>query len=227
MEMLKKDKEGEKKKDWRSKAIEKVESYEGELKKDNLDKMYVCGDCARLIYAAISQGQKPAGEGTGIESLIAAITEAESAKRKGQVFIFFVDANIVGHFFTILQNGKEATIMQGYLDKISIAQNFAEEGEGRKIRKTDELKNDLSLLVKLRDKQVEMKVMFDGTSNNIIALGEVHTRLFGPGTDEQERKWISKNIFRNEKNNLTWQASFAEGVGEALDLKKEAGCVIF
>jgi hypothetical protein len=215
----------EKDKDWRNKAIEKVESYEGDLKKDDLNKMNVCGDSARLIYAAVAQ--KLAGEGTGVESLIAAITNAEGNRRKGQVFIFFVNANIVGHFFTILQNGKEATIMQGYLDKISIAENIAQKGEGRKIRDTGKLKEDLRLLIKLRDEQLQVGNPNDGTSENIIALGKVHTRLFGPGTDEKERKWISQKIFFYKLEKLKWEASFAEGSGEELGTEKRGECTIF
>lgn len=198
--------------DFRDNAIEKIHTY-AEKEEESLNNTQ-CGPSARLIYKALSEGKKAAGDGTGIDSLTAAMTDAEG--RKDQVFIFYVDADIVGHLFTILQKEKVATIMQGYLDVISIAQNIAEDGGGRQLRATSELKAGLSLLVELRD---QIKDNFDNNPDepNLVKLGAVHTSLFGPGTSADDRKWIKKNILRKRGENLTWTASFAEGTGEVLN----------
>ncbi len=199
--------------DFRDNAIEKIHPY-AEKKDENLNDD-TCGPSARLIYAAISEGKKSAGSGSGVDSLTTAMSDAEG--RKEQVFIFYVDADIVGHFFTILQNGKTATIMQGYLDAFTLAENIAEGGGGWQLRNTGALKADLSLLVELRDK---VKDDFDISNPNekyLLQLGPVHTRLFGPGADDAERLWIKRNIIRKKTDDLKWEASFAEGIGAALN----------
>ena len=179
-----------------------------------------CGPAARIIYKVLQTGGDSAGTGVGIASLVSAMSDADT--RRGQVFIYYVDADIVGHFFTILQNATEAVIIQGYLDKITIAQNIKDEGGAHHIWKSSDLRNDLQSLVRLRN-QIKDNFDNDPDEEGLAALGVVHTRLFGPGTDREERAWIKRNILRKRTDDLTWKASFAEGNGPKLNTAPASG----
>lgn len=204
---------------FKDRAISKLKEAELRDKEEsNLD-THTCGDAARIVYKVLQNGGDSAGSGTGVASLLNAISDAD--RREGQVFIYFVDADIVGHFFTILQSRNQAVIIQGYLDKITIAQNIEDGGGAHKIWDTSQLKNDLKELVRLRDQIKNILDYSDPNEEGLVALGKVHTKLFGPGTDAKERLWIKRNILRKRADDMTWKASFADGEGPKLSTKGE------
>ncbi|MCB9235681.1 MAG: DUF4157 domain-containing protein [Bacteroidia bacterium] len=198
---------------FKNRAIEKLLKAGDDPEEQPLNE-HTCGPAARFIYNSLRSGDGNAGSGVGIESLINAMADGDS--RRDQVFIYYVDADIVGHFFTILQSGTDAYIIQGYLDAITVGQNIGRGGGAHNLWRTGDLRNDLRELVRLRD-QIKDNFDNDPDEPGLVALGNVHTRLFGPGTNAEERRWIKKNILRKRGANLTWKASFAEGNGAQLN----------
>lgn len=187
-----------------------------------------CSSSSEFIYKALSNGNS-AGNGKGEETLLAAISDAEG--RPNDVFIFKVDIDILGHYFTILQQGNQAAIIQGYVDTLSIAENISSTGGARERRNTGVLKQQLNRICKLRTKICNERLW---GGSEVDELYMIHEQLFGIELDLKKKRMIQSNMMDPERESLNWCASFVTGEGAMLDggseqdgkKKKKGGCFL-
>ncbi|WP_264537884.1 hypothetical protein [Flavobacterium sp. N1736] len=181
-------------------AINNVKSSIEKLNEDQ------CGDAARSIYKAIGEtgpDEETEFEGKGVDNLAGNMNKAKSHNGVEIAVIFYVDTEIMGHFFTILQKGNFATIMQGYVNKMTIEQNM--EGH-RHIWTVDALISSLKELMTIRDRWAKA----EQPDEEIILIKKIWKKLFSIDLTDKDMHMLRINIFAKREDDLNWKGKLTK-----------------
>jgi hypothetical protein len=200
-------------------AIKNVKSSDEDLGDDR------CGPAARSIYKAVGETgpeEKTEFGGTGVLNLASAMNEARGQNGMKVAVIFYVDTEIMGHFFTILQKGNLATIMQGYVNKMTIQQNM---DKHRHMWTVDALITSLNELMTIRDKWAKQNEQ-DG---DIALIKKIWKKLFSIDFTHKDISMLRINIAGKREEDLIWKGKLTkensnpEAIAESSNIATSSG----
>ena len=188
---------------------EEIAAIRSKLDRDGHLKTETCSTAATRLFNAARPEKSCTDWAEGIESLGKQMRKVE---KDNGVFVYHVDTEVIGHQFVVLQKASQAIILQGYVDRISIQDNFDEIARNNaKLKSLDTLLSELSFLMTERNDILESGDSNDEARfNNRTNYFNVHNSLFDTSNanDMSAQKLERMNMIGNRPGDLRWRAGY-------------------